>query len=476
MHTTVSLLVLACGAFALAGAQSTKKAPPLPSICVVCRCTTASNGQVSVHCSNTDAVIEMTRDEVWPTHLRSISLNHAQLQELPELPKQKLHTLSLAHNALVDIPDRAFVNFDLQELNLGYNGLAELRERTLQGAKDLRVLKVHHNNLKEFDWSAVSHMTQLSEIHLQDNHLSNLTGAPLELHELKVLNLSGNSLTEFPTDTCSNLVRLEELDLTNNQLATVPECLQSYLGALQYLILDGNKIARVEGSAFTGLATLTTLSISNLPQLKQVDSAALKGVTDLKQFRCAGNKQLGKLDKSLFFMGEDKLQQDWSIQTIDLSNNGFKHIPSDLVPWTMVDFVDLQDNPWDCNCEAQWMLDMLMPILYKKNSSMLVNFRCASPAHLASRRIVHWLDHKGKPFCEDAPHPETQVAVLQSGSSQGMLIALAVIACAALVLLVVGFILQRRYDQKRRELATRMGRCRRPRNGDVRLTNPKFGI
>jgi len=57
-----------------------------------------------------------------------------------------------------------------------------------------------------------------------------------------------------------------------------------------------------------------------------------------------------------------------------------------------------------------------------------------------------------------------------------MLIALAVIAGLALVLLVVGFILQRRYERQRRDLATKMGRCRRPRNGDVRLTNPKFGI
>ncbi|CAB3386626.1 Hypothetical predicted protein, partial [Cloeon dipterum] len=76
----------------------------------------------------------------------------------------------------------------------------------------------------------------------------------------------------------------------------------------------------------------------------------------------------------------------------------------------------------------------------------------------------------------EPPGPETQVALLQSGSSQGMLIALTVIACVALALLVVGFVLQRRYDRQRRALATKMGRCRRPRNGDVRLTNPKFGI
>ncbi|CAB3378741.1 Hypothetical predicted protein [Cloeon dipterum] len=457
--------------------QSTAATQPPPSICVVCRCTRAPAGQWSVQCDNEDAVLEMTRGQVWPAQVRSIAVNHASLKSLPNLPaKQELHTLSLAFNSLSDLPDHAFKDFDLEELNMDNNALKDWRAEILQGNKNLKVLQLRRNDLQHFDWASIADLTQLRHLDLQENYVANLTGQPLDLHELKSLNLRGNVLVDFPTDTCSNLVRLEYLDLGNNKIPVVPECLQSHLGALQFLALDGNKISTVEGAAFTGLATLHTLVISNLADLKRVDRAALKGVSELQVFRCADNKQLESVDKTLFFMGEEKMQNDWKFKIIDLSGNGFKKIPNDLLPWTLLEFVDLQHNPWDCSCDAQWMVDSLLPTLYKINSSMLEEFRCATPAHLAPRRLVNWLNHDDKPFCKEPPGPETQVALLQSGSSQGMLIALTVIACVALALLVVGFVLQRRYDRQRRALATKMGRCRRPRNGDVRLTNPKFGI
>jgi len=116
-------------------------------------------------------------------------MTHANLSNLPRLPRHKLHSLSLAHNALLDVPDQAFVTFDLEELNLGFNGLSALREEMLKGNDRLRVLRMEHNKLADFDWTSVDHLKELSELHLQDNFLSNLTGAPLELHKLKVKKL-----------------------------------------------------------------------------------------------------------------------------------------------------------------------------------------------------------------------------------------------------------------------------------------------
>lgn len=135
---------------------------------------------------------------------------------------------------------------------------------------------------------------------------------------MQVLNLSGNSLSEFPVDTCSGLVKLRELHLANNQLAAVPVCLQTHLGALEFLVLDGNKITVVQDNSFSGLASLHTLSISNLLELREVHSGALKGLSALRHFRCADNKALERVDKALFFAGEDKIQQDWSLTTVFL--------------------------------------------------------------------------------------------------------------------------------------------------------------
>jgi len=116
-------------------------------------------------------------------------------------------------------------------------------------------------------------------------------------------------------------VSLEQLNLADNQLDTVPECLQSHLGALQFLTLDGNKIVKVEDSSFTGLGALHILSISNLRDLREVHSGALKGLAGLKEFRCSNNENLARVDKTLFFMGEEKMQQDWSINSVSLQLN-----------------------------------------------------------------------------------------------------------------------------------------------------------
>jgi Leucine rich repeat len=132
----------------------------------------------------------------------------------------------------------------------------------------------------------------------------------------QVLNLSGNSLSEFPLETCSGLVKLRELHLANNQLAAVPACLQSHLGALHLLVLDGNKIASVADDSFAGLSSLHSLSLSALPELREVRGGALKGLAALRHFKCADNAQLEHVDKTLFFMGEDKIQQDWSLNTV----------------------------------------------------------------------------------------------------------------------------------------------------------------
>jgi Leucine-rich repeat (LRR) protein len=87
---------------------------------------------------------------------------------------------------MLDIPDKAFSALDLQELNLGYNGLRSLREEMLTGNERLKVLRMQHNSLTSFDWKTIDNLEELSELHLQDNFLSNLTGAPSNLHQLKV--------------------------------------------------------------------------------------------------------------------------------------------------------------------------------------------------------------------------------------------------------------------------------------------------
>lgn len=159
----------------------------LPPLCVVCKCTPSivSRTQYNVHCSDASAAFELTRDDAWPTAVRSVSLTHASLTSLPKLPQQNLHSLSLSHNALTSLPDNAFESFNLKELNLGYNGLTEITHESIKGNNDLKILHLQHNSFEKIDWGVLNSLQNLQELYLQDNYIKLLEGRT-NLPQLKV--------------------------------------------------------------------------------------------------------------------------------------------------------------------------------------------------------------------------------------------------------------------------------------------------
>jgi Leucine-rich repeat (LRR) protein len=138
-----------------------------------------------VHCNDASAALELTRDDAWPTAVRSVSLTHASLISLPKLPQQNLHSLSLSHNALTSLPDNAFESLNLKELNLGYNGLKELTLESITGNNDLKVLHLQHNSFEKLDWDVLNSLENLQELYLQDNYIKILEGRS-NLLQLKV--------------------------------------------------------------------------------------------------------------------------------------------------------------------------------------------------------------------------------------------------------------------------------------------------
>ncbi|KAF4521505.1 hypothetical protein B566_EDAN001805 [Ephemera danica] len=456
---------------------------PVPPLCLVCKCSDnpTFSKQVDILCSEHVHEIELTRSDSWPDAVRSFSLTNAQLSTLPRLPStnnlQYMNSLSLSHNALETLPDDAFNNFNLKQLDLSFNGLKELTESNLNGIEDLEILRLQHNIFSNVNWQIINKLQHLQELYFQDNYIKTLEGTT-DLKELKVLNMSGNELVEIPKETCLGLPVIQTILLADNRLEGVPSCLLN-LQELRELVLDGNQLTQVADSAFYTLTKLQTLGLSRLVQLEKVDGGALKGLKNLQSFRLSHNPRLTSIHRSLL-LGEDAAQHHWSFTEVDLSYNALTSIPKDLAPWDIIEWLDLQGNPWHCSCDAKWMVDTLVPALYSKNSTQLVEVRCATPERFAGRRMVHWLDYKTDPmpWCSSDSQPaplQTEVKV-QTGSSHGMLIALTVVAVAGVVLIVVGVVLQRRYTRQRKEMATIMGRCRNPRNGSVRLTNPKLGI
>ena len=67
----------------------------------------------------------------------------------------------------------------------------------------------------------------LETIDLSKNKLESLPPSLAKMRNLKVLNLNDNQLKDIPSEIISNLVKLEELHVKNNPLIEIPINLQA---------------------------------------------------------------------------------------------------------------------------------------------------------------------------------------------------------------------------------------------------------
>jgi hypothetical protein len=43
-----------------------------------------------------------------------------------------------------------------------------------------------------------------------------------------------------------------------------------------------------------------------------------------------------------------------------------------LAPWKDLDIVDVQDNPWRCDCDMDWFISDLVPFLANTNPDFVL--------------------------------------------------------------------------------------------------------
>ncbi|BFZ13443.1 hypothetical protein BsWGS_16482 [Bradybaena similaris] len=252
------------------------------------------------------------------SNVRQLQLKNVGLSAWPDaisLSHQIVY-LDLSDNLLKNIPDNAFLSFNdtLEVLDLANTGLTQVPQAlsTLSNLIVLDLSGIHLTNVRDIEQLAsmpfgkhpssidlessglktilnFSSFTSLLEINLNNNSISNASSGsfPLSLTELW---LQENHLTSVPT-TIANLPYLSDLDLSFNQIRKIePGSLPSSLKTLDlgdnrltaitnttfknmtnlsYLILSDNLISTIDPSAFTDLLSLGYLSIfrSNLSEI-----------------------------------------------------------------------------------------------------------------------------------------------------------------------------------------------------------------
>jgi len=210
---------------------------------------------------------------------------------LPQLPEvlitflnacTQLQELSLNHNQLQSLPETLLQTCtQLQQLYLNSNQLQSLPETLLQTCTQLKILWMNSNQLQSLPKTLLQTCTQLQVLHLNSNQLQSLPETLLQTcTQLKILWMNSNQLQSLPETLLQTCTQLQQLYLNSNQLQSLPETLLQTCTQLQQLYLNSNQLQSLPE---TLLQTCTQLQIlwMNNNQLQSLSETLLQTCTQL---------------------------------------------------------------------------------------------------------------------------------------------------------------------------------------------------
>uniref|UniRef100_A0A915CWA3 Uncharacterized protein n=1 Tax=Ditylenchus dipsaci TaxID=166011 RepID=A0A915CWA3_9BILA len=233
------------------------------------------------------------------TTIHKITIKHCAkgVELLEPLPKLKIRSLQISGCGIKRVHEKAFdaMSDSLEQLSLTNNSISTLP--FLKKLRKLQVINLSWNLLNDIPERSFDGLDQLRQLRLKHN---------------RICLLLPNALNETKTS-------LELLDLSHNCLVTVPaQNLRNSIG-LTHLDLAGNQIGDVAQMQFMNLPKLLELRL-NSNRLKGIAPNGFMNVPQLKHFLARDNV-LHQLDGQT-------LQAFKQLEVIDLSANSFARIPS----------------------------------------------------------------------------------------------------------------------------------------------------
>ncbi|XP_072235407.1 matrix-remodeling-associated protein 5 [Leuresthes tenuis] len=179
--------------------------------------------------------------------------------------------LHCTFRSLITIP--AAVPERTERMNLGFNSISKITDKSLVGLRKLELLMVHGNNIHT----------------LSDGVFRDLTS-------LQMLKISYNKLKEINRHTLQGLWSLTRLHLDHNHLEFIhPDAFQG-LTSLRLLQLEGNRLQQLHPATFTTFTLMGHFYISTLRHLYLSDnglmslpSGLLKTMPQLENLYLHGN-------------------------------------------------------------------------------------------------------------------------------------------------------------------------------------------
>ncbi|XP_046746611.1 leucine-rich repeat neuronal protein 1-like [Diprion similis] len=269
--------------------------------------------------------------------------------------KNNLAKLNVSHNQLPFLNDTALTTqiSNLQVLDLSYNVLQHITHWTFEHMKALHVLKLNENPLNNnIDEDAFKNLVSLIDLDLNNISCSNFpAGLFTPLVSLRHLTLSSNPIEHLPELPAG----IQVLDISRTNIISLGQIAASHLR-----ILRMNEMPKFECLNLTDLVNLRNLTVLSADNCPKLTSLAVQPPT------------------------EDLLPE---LHRLSVRNCSIDRVERELRPVMLrVSNLDLQLNPWQCNCKTQWIVSINS---MRKYSDEL---RCNSPIKMRGRRLFEALD------------------------------------------------------------------------------------
>uniref|UniRef100_A0AC35U7D6 LRRCT domain-containing protein n=1 Tax=Rhabditophanes sp. KR3021 TaxID=114890 RepID=A0AC35U7D6_9BILA len=254
----------------------------------------------------------------------------------------KLIKLNLASNMIENITDeKTFSHLhNLVYLDLSYNNIQFITDNIFSGLTNIKQIFLQGNKLTKFMFRTLNNLRNLKVLILDNNRIKNLDGFSLYCKSLEHLSVIGNELTDispnyfYPID----LANLKVIQLSKNNIKRIIGQTFRELPRVQFINLEYNQIEEINSFAFNFLPNLVELNLAG-NRLKTISENAFHNLANLKSLNLASN-QISKTFQDRIFRNVNNLA------SLNLSYNLLKEFNGKVMSYEPIGLklIDLSYN------------------------------------------------------------------------------------------------------------------------------------